>query len=120
MTPKSPLLEQVRRALRLRHMSIRTEDAYVRWITDFLRFFKQQTGEWRHPREMGSVEVNEYLTYLAVERKVAASTQNQALSSILFLYREVLKTPIKVEAVRAKKPERLPVVLSLNEVRRLL
>ena len=78
MAPKSPLLEQVRRELRLRHMSIRTEEAYVRWITEFLQFSKDKAGAWRHPREMGGPEVNEYLTYLAVERKVAASTQNQA------------------------------------------
>ena len=120
MASHSPLLEEVRNVLRLRHMSIRTEEAYVRWITEFLRFIKQQTGEWRHPRLLGNLEVNEYLTYLAVERKVAASTQNQAFSALLFLYREVLQVDVKLDAVRAKRPERLPVVLSVDEVRRVL
>ncbi|MDB5335160.1 MAG: hypothetical protein JWN70_779 [Planctomycetaceae bacterium] len=106
--------------MRVRHLSIRTEEAYVRWITEFLRFFKEQTGEWQHPRTLGPPEVNEYLTYLAVKRRVAASTQNQAFSAIVFLYREVLKLELKLDAVRAKPPERLPVVLSLDEVRRVL
>jgi integron integrase len=120
MTNKSPLMEQVRGIIRLRHMSIRTEEAYVRWITDFLRFIKQQAGQWRHPRLLGNEDVSEYLTYLAVERQVAASTQNQAFSAILFLYREVLQLEIRLDAVRAKRPERLPVVLSVAEVRRVL
>ena len=101
-------------------MSIRTEEAYVRWITEFLQFSKDKAGAWRHPREMGGPEVNEYLTYLAVERKVAASTQNQALSAIVFLYREILKRELQLESVRAKRPERLPVVLSPQEVKRVL
>lgn len=120
MSSKSPLLDSVRRVVRARHMSIRTEEAYLRWITEFLRWIKDRTGDWRHPRELGSLEVNEYLTYLAVERRVAASTQNQAFSAILFLYRDVLRREIEIDAVRAKQPERLPVVLSLEEVRRLL
>ncbi len=101
-------------------MSIRTEEAYVRWITEFLRFFKEQTGQWRHPRTLGTAEVNEFLTYLAVKRQVASSTQNQALSALVFLYREVLRLEIQLDAVRAKPPERLPVVLSVDEVRRVL
>lgn len=120
MTMPSPLLESVRCLMRLRHMSIRTEEVYVRWITEFLRYVKQRTGEWRHPSGLGSAEVNQYLTYLAVERKVAASTQNQASSALLFLFRDVLEMQFKLEAVRAQSPERLPVVLSVNEVRRVL
>lgn len=117
---KSPLLENVRGVIRLRHMSIRTEEAYVRWITEFLRYVKQQTGEWRHPNQLGNVEINQFLTHLAVQRKVASSTQNQAFSAILFLYRDVLKMEIKIDAVRAKQTEKLPVVLSQDEVRRVL
>lgn len=120
MAKKSELLERVRGEIRLRHMSIRTEEAYVRWITEFLRHAKEQAGSWRHPTQLGNREVNEFLTWLAVTRQVAASTQNQALSAIVFLYRNVLKLELKLEAVRAKRPERLPVVLSVNEVRRLL
>jgi len=104
----------------MRHMSLRTEDAYVRWITQFLRFFKEQTGAWQHPRELGDLEVNQFLTDLAVKRKVAASTQNQALAALVFLYREVLQLNLKLDAVRAQSPERLPVVLSISEVRRVL
>lgn len=106
--------------LRVRHMSIRTEEAYIRWIVDFLRYFRDQRGEWIHPSELGNPEINQFLTQLAVERRVAASTQNQALSAILFLYRQILKSEIQLDAVRAKRPERLPVVLSVDEVRRVL
>lgn len=120
MSGRSPLLEKVRQVIRVRYMSIRTEEAYVRWITEFLRYVRQQTGEWQHPSGLGSAEVNEFLTYLAVERKVAASTQNQACSAIVFLYQDVLETKLELNAVRAKRPARLPVVLSTNEVRRLL
>jgi integron integrase len=117
---KSPLLQQVRNLTRQLHMSIRTEQAYVQWIEDFLRYHRRRTGNWQHPSEMGSSDVNQFLTYLAVERKVAASTQNQALSALLFLYRRILNQEIKLDAARAKKPERLPVVLSVDEVRRIL
>jgi hypothetical protein len=72
-------------------MSIRTEEAYCQWIERFLRFHKEQSGQWRHPAEMGSDEINAFLTHLAVDSKVAASTQNQALSALLFLYTKVLK-----------------------------
>jgi site-specific recombinase XerD len=101
-------------------MSIRTEEAYCQWIERFLRFHKEQAGQWRHPAEMGSDEINVFLTHLAVDGKVAASTQNQALSALLFLYTKVLKLQTTIDAVRAKRPERLPVVLSVEEVRRLL
>ena len=114
------LINQVRGELRLRHMSIRTEEAYVRWIVEFLRFHRNLNGDWVHPAEMGNREINQFLTMLAVDRKVAASTQNQALSAILFLYKQILKTELQIDAARAKRPERLPMVLSIDDVRRLL
>jgi len=77
----SKLLEQVRDLIRVKHYSLKTEQAYVRWIKDYILFHQK-----RHPREMGNSEVGEYLTHLAVARKVAASTRNQALSALLFLY----------------------------------
>jgi integron integrase len=117
---KPSLLEQVRCLMRLRHMSIRTEEAYCQWIVRFLQFHKAKRGDWVHPSEMGSDEANDFLSSLAVDGQVAASTQNQALSALLFLYRQVLKSELKFDAVRAKKPQRLPVVLSVDEVRRVL
>jgi integron integrase len=111
------LLDQVREAIRVRHYSIRTEDAYVNWIRQFIRFHGT-----RHPVELGEAEVNAFLTHLAVERTVAASTQNQALSALLFLYKEVLDRPLDGlgQVVRAKRPERLPVVLTREEVKAVL
>ena len=117
---KPTLIEQVRNEMRTRHMSIRTEEAYVRWIREYLQFHKQKNGRWIHPNQLGNPEINQFLTMLAVQRNVAASTQNQALSAILFLYTQVLQTKIKIDATRAKRPERLPVVLSVDEVRRVL
>ncbi|MEO5811017.1 MAG: integron integrase [Rhodanobacter sp.] len=114
-TPR--LLDQVRGRLRLKHFSIRTEQAYVGWIRRFIL----ANGK-RHPRDMGVAEVEGFLSALAIERRVAAGTQNQALSALLFLYREVLSTelPWMETIVRAKRPQRLPVVLSRDEVTRLL
>lgn len=110
------LLDQVRDAIRVKHYSIRTERAYCDWIERYIRFHGK-----RHPAEMNEVEVGAFLTHLATDAKVAASTQNQALSALLFLYKEVLKQEIgwleKVE--RAKKPVRLPVVLTRDEVQRI-
>ncbi|MDX1944409.1 MAG: integron integrase [Pirellulaceae bacterium] len=121
LVPKSSkLLTQVRNLIRTLHLSIRTEEAYCQWIERFLRFHKDLAGQWRHPAEMGSDEINAFLTHLAVERNVAASTQNQAFSALLFLYTKVLKQEVRIDAVRAKRPERLPVVLSTEEVRRVL
>lgn len=115
------LLEQVRRHMRAAHLAIRTEKVYISWIKRFLNFEKRRVGEWRHPDRMGSSEVNNFLTYLAVERKVAASTQTQALSALLMLFREVLKNEdLSVDAIRAKHPETLPVVLSQAEVWRVM
>ena len=114
------LLHEVRAKTRTLHLSLRTEKAYVQWIERFLRFERDAAGQWRHPNQMGSAEVNRFLTYLAVERKVAASTQNQAFSALLFLFDKVLEHDVKIDAVRAKMPQRLPVVLSVDEVRRVL
>lgn len=114
-TPR--LLDQVRAAIRVRHYSRRTEDTYVHWIRRFILFQAK-----RHPREMGEREVTAFLTYLAVEKHVAASTQNQALAAILFLYQKVLEIKLDwlEDVVRARRPKRLPVVLSRDEVARLL
>ena len=111
------LLDQVRAAIRLRHYSRRTEKAYAGWIRRFILFHEK-----RHPAEMGKAEVTRFLSHLAVEAKVSASPQNQALSALLFLYGEVLNQELGWldEIVRANRPARLPVVLSREEVRALL
>lgn len=117
-TPRPPrLLDRVREACRLRHFSLRTERTYVHWVRRFILYHGK-----RHPREMGASEVEVFLSHLAVDRRVAASTQNQALSALLFLYREVLgvELPWLDGLVRAKRPARLPVVLTAAEVRALL
>ena len=110
------LMDEVRRCLRLKHYSLRTEQAYVGWIRRFIL----ANGK-RHPREMGGPEVERFLSSLAVQGRVAASTQNQALSALLFLYREVLSVdlPWLDNVVRAKRPQRVPTVLSREEVQRL-
>jgi len=111
------ILDDVRGLMRARHMAIRTERAYVGWIERFLRYERDRTGVWRHPSKMGSEQVNRFLTFLAVERKVAASTQTQALSALLLLFRDVLKVEkLSIDAIRAKHPNRLPVVLNVTEV----
>jgi integron integrase len=111
------LLEQVRNEIRTRHYSIRTEEAYVRWIKAFILFHGK-----RHPAEMGERQVNDFLSHLAVNRNVAAATQNQALSAILFLYKDVLKQPLDWldDVIHAKQPSRLPVVFSKAEVQAIL
>jgi integrase len=115
--PKPRLLDRVRQALRVRHMSPRTEEAYVAWIRRYIVFHHK-----RHPADMGAPEVTTFLTSLAVDGHVAASTQNQALSALLFLYRDVLgiDLPWLDGIVRAKRPERLSVVLTRDEVRNVL
>lgn len=117
MTKPKKLLEQVREALRTKHYSIRTEESYVSWITRYVRFHNL-----RHPRDLGQAEVEAFLTHLAVEGRVASSTQNQARSAILFLYREVLALPLDepADVVAAKTPKRLPTVLSRAEVQAVL
>lgn len=111
------LLDQVRGKIRLKHYSIRTEQAYADWIKRFILFFGK-----RHPRNLGATDVEKFLTHLAVEGKVAASTQNQAKSALLFLYREVLEIelPWLDNVERAKVPKRLPVVLTRPEVQAVL
>jgi len=106
------LREQVRNVIRVNHYSIRTEKSYWYWIRYFIRF-----SGMRHPAEMGRNEVREFLTWLAVNRNVAAATQNQALNALVFLYDKVLNTPLGDigDTVRATKPARLPVVLSHSE-----
>jgi integron integrase len=114
---KPRLLEQVRRRLRAKHYSLRTEQAYLYWIRRFII----ANGK-RHPRLMGAPEVEAFLSHLANEGKVSASTQNQALSAVLFLYRQVLgiELPWMENVTRAKRPRRLPAVLSVAEVQDVL
>jgi len=115
--PKPRPLDQVREAVRARHYSRRTEKAYIHWIKRYIFFHGK-----RHPAELGASEVTAFLTSLAVHDKVAASTQNQALSALLFLYREVLSVelPWLDDVIRAKRPQHLPVVLTRDEVRAVL
>ena len=111
------LLEQMRVVIRARHYSLRTEETYLGWVKRFILFHGK-----RHPRDMGAQEVQQFLVHLAVEGHVAASTQSQALSAILFLYQQVLQHDIGWlhDVVRAKQPQRLPVVLTRDEVAAVL
>ena len=124
--PAAPLREQLREVMRFRHNSPRTETTYWQWIERFLRFHKRAgvggVAAWRHPREMSGPEVTAFLSHLAAELAVSASTQNQALNALMFLYGEVLHQPLgELDAfARAKRPARLPEVLSREETRRLL
>ena len=117
-SPRPPrLLDRVREANRLRHGSRSTEKSYVGWIRRFILFHGK-----RHPAEMGASEVAQFLSSLAVEGRVAASTQNQALSALLFLYRYVLhqELPWLDDVVRARRPKHLPIVLTRDEVRAVI
>ncbi len=107
------LLEAVREAIRVKHYSLRTEKSYINWIKRYIGFHDR-----RHPREMGGAEIEAFLTHLAVKERVASSTQNQALSALLFLYREVLRLELdfSIDAVRAKPSHYLPTVLTQEEV----
>lgn len=111
------LLDQVRDQIRIKHYSYRTEQTYVYWIRRYILFHNK-----RHPAEMGGAELEAFLTHLAVVDKVAASTQNQALNAVLFLYRQVLKQELGIEinAVRAKRSRYLPTVLTPEEVKTVL
>jgi site-specific recombinase XerD len=111
------LLDQVRDKIRLKHYSIRTEQAYTDWIKRFILHFGK-----RLPRELGAAEIEQFLTHLAVQGKVSASTQNQAKSALLFLYREVLaiELPWLENVEQAKTPKRLPVVLNREEIQAIL
>ena len=115
--PKSPLLERVRNEIRIRHYSLRTEQSYIHWIRRFIFFHNK-----RHPNDMGEHEISAFLTDLAVNRKVAASTQNQALSAILFLYQKVLDRKLEWldDVVRAKCPSHVPVIMTREETKQLL
>jgi integron integrase len=111
------LLDQVRHIIRLKHYSIRTEQAYIHWIKQFILFHNK-----RHPADMAEAEVSDFLSSLAVKKDVASSTQSQALSAILFLYRDVLRRPLdRLDHIqRAKRPSRLPVVFTRDEVSTVL
>jgi integron integrase len=110
------LLDQVRQVMRVRHYSPRTEECYVQWITRYIRFHNM-----RHPRDMRALEVQQFLTHLAVAGRVSASTQNQALNALVFLYQQVLEIELgRFDAVRARRPKRHPVVLSPEEVQMVL
>lgn len=112
----SKFLDSVRHATRLRHYSLRTEEAYIFWIKKYIHFH-----QLRHPQEMREEEIRQFLTHLAVTQNVAAATQNQAFAALLFLYRNVLNIEIQnLDAVRAKKPRHLPVVFTPEEVREIL
>ena len=115
--PPKKLLDQVRDAIRLKHYSYRTEETYVQWIRRYILFHNK-----RHPKEMGTPEIEAFLTHLAIDGQVAASTQNQALSAIFFLYRHVLQQELdsRIDAICAKRPTRLPVVLSSEEARAII
>src|SRR5712691_1731118 len=117
MTNHPKLLDRYRAALRVRHYSIRTEESYTSWVRRFILFHGK-----RHPAAMGADEVNAFLTSLAVDGHVSASTQNQALGAILFLYRVVLEDPLPWlgDLVRAQRPDRVPVVLSPAEARTVI
>jgi site-specific recombinase XerD len=108
------LLDVVHSRIRLKHLSIRTEEAYTYWIKRFIIFFGK-----RHPRELGEKQIETFLSHLAVEDDVSASTQNQAFNALLFLYREVLgvQLPDIENVVRATRPKRLPPHLTHNEAR---
>lgn len=113
----SPFLDGVREAIRVRHFSIRTEEAYVQWIKRFILFHGKQ-----HPAKLGGQEVAAFLTHLAVEGQVAPATQNQAPNALVFQYRAVLGSPLGefTGIVRAKRTPRVPVVLTADEVARVL
>jgi len=117
--PKLKLLDQCREVMRLKHYSIRTERCYCDWIRRYIHFHKMQLREELTQDPKGKMEL--FLSDLAVNGKVAASTQNQAFNSLLFLYREVLDVAIEgVSAVRADRPVRVPVVLTKDETRRVI
>ncbi len=113
--PPKKLLDQLREQIRTKHYSLRTEQAYVGWVRQFILFHNK-----RHPREMGAIEINCFISYLAVEKNVAASTQNQALCAILFLYRHVLGLELdetRINMVRPQQSKRVPTVLSKAETK---
>jgi len=119
--PKARLKDQFHEVSRFKHISWRTEEAYWSWVVRFLKFHRRNGG-WRHPRELAPAEISAFLSHLATDRNVAAATQNQAFNAVLFLYREVLHLHVaEIGAFeRAKRPARLPEVLSREEVKKIL
>jgi len=117
LSPSEKLLDRARRIMRRKHYAYRTEQRYLAWIRRFILFHNK-----RHPAHMGRLEIESFLTHLAVKENVAAATQNQALNALLFLYRTVLDRPIEfpLDSLRARRPKRVPTVLSKEEVARLL
>lgn len=113
----SPFINEVRQAIRVKNYSIRTEQAYTSWIKRFIRF-----NQYRHPSELHDEEVVRFLTHLAVNRNVAANTQNQALNALAFVYKHVIKHPLGdiTKTVRAKKPRKLPIVLDRDEIVKIM
>ncbi len=115
---KRKLLDQVRDKIRFKHYSIKTEQSYVSWIKRYIIFHQKQ-----HPKDMGKIEIEQFLTHLAVARKVSPTTQNQAFSALLFLYREILRIDMKdwnIQALRAQERKHLPVVLTKEEVKQII
>ncbi len=114
---ETKLLQKVKERIRFLHYSIRTEKAYISWIKQFVKYFN-----YTHPSEMGAAEVEDFLNHLANNRNVASSTQNQALNALNFLYNEIIEKPFgEIEKITwAKKPKRLPVILSIQETAKLL
>ena len=116
MSNQPKLLDQVKNSLRQRNYSYRTEKTYIGWIKRFILFHNK-----RHPKEMGEKEIGEYLTYLAVEKKVAPTTQNPALNSIIYLYKYILKIDLgEIKTLRPRSKKHLPVVLTPQEAKRIL
>lgn len=115
--PPTRLLDQVREQIRLRHYSIRTEQAYVSWIKRYILFHDK-----KHPKDMDKAEIEAFLTYLAKDLNVSSSTQNQAFNALLFLYNQVLHKSLddKINAIRAKKPRRLPTVMTNEEAMKVV
>lgn len=111
------LMDQVREVLRYHHYAIRTEEAYIKWILAFIRYHNR-----KHPRDMGKIEIEAFLSHLAVNKNCAKSTQSQALNAIVFLYKQVLDLPVAEDLapVRSKKQVRLPVVMSREEVAEII
>lgn len=119
--PKARLKDQFHEVARFKHLSSRTETSYWEWVVRYLKFHKELAGDWQHPRNLGSRGVTPFLTYLAAERDVSVSTQNQALNALLFLHREVLSLPmVPGDFVRVRRSPGVPTVLTREEVRELL
>ncbi len=121
LNPKK-LLDQLRDAIRIKHYSYPTEKTYVHWVKRYILFHKAKQGFARHPAEMGTPEIEAFLSHLAQEANVSASTQNQAFNALLFLYRNVLhfEPDAPIHALRAKRGQYLPTVLSKSEVNQVL